>query len=147
MREELFTEVEDLDKRKACLADNADGMEEVEYHKDFTEAELNQKKDKVIKAEIEIAHVQEKAKNTAAWYRDSIKRLQKTKENNLTAIQLKGEDVKENCYKYVDRDNRITGYYNDAGKLVKTRPAKADELQAPLFQRNVDISDEEQQAE
>ncbi|MDR0384523.1 MAG: hypothetical protein LBH60_00420 [Prevotellaceae bacterium] len=43
------------------------------------------------------------------------------------------EYVREICYKFVDIDNRQTGYYNAEGDLIELRPATADELQPTLF--------------
>ena len=41
--------------------------------------------------------------------------------------------VEEICYKFVDYDERMVGYYNGDGELVKERPARKNELQKTIY--------------
>ena len=38
--------------------------------------------------------------------------------------KAKSKYVKEVCYKFVDQNEKTTGYYNGEGDLIESRPAK-----------------------
>lgn len=42
----------------------------------------------------------------------------------------------EPCYKLIDEDEKMAGYYNKEGMLVYERPARLEELQPRLFKHN-----------
>ena len=66
-------------------------------------------------------------------YSDRIKAIE-TSTDNLTESLVSGSRiVEEDCYKFVDYDERVVGYYNRAGELVKQRPARKNELQKTIY--------------
>ena len=84
-------------------------------------------------ASIEIAEIEQEAKEAAAHYKSKLKPLKEHRAKMVGDIKSKSEYVKELCYKFVDQEARETGYYNKEGDLIESRPATADEMQTTLF--------------
>lgn len=60
----------------------------------------------------------------------------------VSNIKAKSEYVNEVCYRFTDRDARVTEYYNDEGDMIESRPATADELQPTLFQPRIVVGEQ-----
>lgn len=129
----LGKDIENLVAREAFLKDNCDKVEEKGYMKPYTPEELQQRKEELANASIEIAEIEQEAKEAAAHYKGKLKPLKETRARMVGDIKSKSEYVKELCYKFVDQEARETGYYNKEGDLIESRPATADELQITLF--------------
>ena len=43
------------------------------------------------------------------------------------------EEIKEKVYKFVDRDSKMTAFYDKEGNLVSSRPATRDELPKNMY--------------
>ena len=91
-------------QREQFIKDNADACENKGYMKAYTPEELQGHKEKLANVSIEISE-----------------------------IKAKAEYVNEVCYRFTDRDAKMTEYYNRDGDLVEMRPATAEELQPTLF--------------
>ena len=133
MDKHLGKDIENLVAREAFLKDNCDKVEEKGYMKPYTPEELQQRKEELANASIEIAEIEQEAKEAAAHYKGKLKPLKKTRARMVGDIKSKSEYVKELCYKFVDQEARETGYYNREGDLIESRPATADEMQPTLF--------------
>lgn len=133
MDKHLGKDIENLVAREAFLKDNCDKVEEKGYMKPYTPEELQQRKEELANASIEIAEIEQEAKEAAAHYKGKLKPLKETRARMVGDIKSKSEYVKELCYKFVDQEARETGYYNKEGDLIESRPATADELQITLF--------------
>ena len=133
MDKHLGKDIENLVAREAFLKDNCDKVEEKGYMKPYTPDELQQRKEELANASIEIAEIEQEAKEAAAHYKGKLKPLKETRARMVGDIKSKSEYVKELCYKFVDQEARETGYYNKEGDLIESRPATADELQTTLF--------------
>ena len=68
-----------------------------------------------------------------AEYKGRLKPLKEARANMVSNIKAKAEYVTEPCYRFTDREEKQTGYYNANGDLVELRPATAEELQPTLF--------------
>ena len=129
----LGKDIENLVAREAFLKDNCDKVEEKGYMKPYTPEELQQRKEELANASIEIAEIEQEAKEAAAHYKGRLKPLKEARANIVSNIKAKAEYVEELCYKFVDQEARETGYYNREGDLIESRPATADEMQPTLF--------------
>ena len=129
----LGKDIENLVAREAFLKDNCDKVEEKGYMKPYTPEELQQRKEELANASIEITEIEQEAKEAAAHYKGRLKPLKEAHANIVSNIKAKAEYVKELCYKFVDQEARETGYYNREGDLIESRPATADEMQPTLF--------------
>jgi translation initiation factor 2 beta subunit (eIF-2beta)/eIF-5 len=133
MDKHLGKDITNLVAREAFLKDNCDKVEEKGYMKPYTPEQLQQRKEELANASIEIAEIEQEAKEAAAHYKGKLKPLKETRARMVGDIKSKSEYVKELCYKFVDQEARETGYYNKEGDLIESRPATADELQTTLF--------------
>lgn len=72
-------------------------------------------------------------KQVQAEYKGRLKPLKEARANMVSNIKAKAEYVTEPCYRFTDREAKVTEYYNGNGDLVEMRPATAEELQPTLF--------------
>ena len=129
----LGKDIENLVAREAFLKDNCDKVEEKGYMKPYTPEKLQQCKEELANASIEIAEIEQEAKEAAAHYKGRLKPLKEARANMVSNIKAKAEYVTEPCYRFTDREEKQTCYYNANGDLVELRPATAEELQPTLF--------------
>lgn len=133
MKKVLGEDITDLDERKNFIIDNADKVEELDYHKSFSSEEMDLKKTEFANKSIRIAELEEMIKN----YKDDInlelKPLREEAQKLREDLKAKGQMVKEKCYAIIDQEEKMTGYYNAEGELVMQRPATRDELQKTIF--------------
>jgi hypothetical protein len=120
-------------QREAFLKDNCDKVEEKGYMKPYTPEELQGHKESLANLSIEIEEIEDEKKASAKHFNETLKPLNDSRRELLKNIRQKAEYVHEICYKFVDREDRQTAYYNSEGDLIEMRPATADELQLTLF--------------
>lgn len=113
-------------QREQFIKDNADACENKGYMKAYTPEELQGHKEKLANVSIEISEIENE-------YAERLKPLKEARENMVSNIKAKAEYVNEICYRFTDRDAKMTEYYNRDGDLVEMRPATAEELQPTLF--------------
>ena len=120
-------------QREQFIKDNADGVENKGYMKAYTPEQLQGYKEKLANVSIEIAEIEAELKEVQAEYKGRLKPLKEARANMVSNIKAKAEYVNEVCYRFTDRDAKMTEYYNRDGDLVEMRPATAEELQPTLF--------------
>jgi len=133
MLKELGKDIEPM-QRIAFLNDNCDGVEEKGYMKRLSVEEIRSMKDELSEASIDINDIEEEKREAAKKFKARIDPLKIQRKALLANIKNKAIYTKENCYKFVDQNERMTTYYNAEGDMVESRPAVADELQATIFQ-------------
>ena len=126
-------DIANLIQREQFIKDNADKVENKGYMKPYTPEELQGHKEKLANVSIEIAEIEAEMKQVQAEYKGRLKPLKEARANMVSNIKAKAEYVTEPCYRFTDRDAKITEYYNGNGDLVEMRPATAEELQPTLF--------------
>ena len=120
-------------QREQFIKDNADGVENKGYMKAYTPEQLQGHKEKLANVSIEIAEIEAELKEVQAEYKGRLKPLKEARANMVSNIKAKAEYVNEVCYRFTDRDAKMTEYYNRDGDLVEMRPATAEELQPTIF--------------
>lgn len=133
MERVLGQDIKDMEQRKQFLLDNCDKVEEMEYHKGFESDELQQKERDFAKKSIQIANLEDEIKDFKDKIGEELKPLREETKTLMKDIQRKGRMVKEKCYKFLDEEERMVGFYNEEGILVSSRPATRDELQKTVF--------------
>lgn len=116
------------------MNDNCDSIEPRGYMKRYTEEQLENMKDALSDVSIEINDIEEEKKAIMLDFKERLDPLNDERKELLRGLKQKAVFVKEDCYKFVDQENRITSFYNQQGDLVESRPATADELQSTVFQ-------------
>lgn len=121
-----------LEERAGFLEDNCDGVEEITYSRAFTPEELALKREQLADVSIKIADIELEKKVAMYVYKDRLKPLQMQKNDAIEAIRAKSKTVKEKCYKFLDEETKMVGFYNKEGNLVSSRPAFQKELQKTI---------------
>lgn len=120
-------------RREQFLKDNCDAVEEIGYTRRFTPDELNQKKELLANASIEINDIEEEKKRVMAEFKERLKPLDEERKSLLGEIRSKAQFVNEECYKFIDHETRMVAYYNKLGEMVSSRPAMPQEMQKTIF--------------
>ncbi|MDR1454938.1 MAG: hypothetical protein LBJ01_04740 [Tannerella sp.] len=133
MLKQIGKEYDNPIQREAFLKDNCDRVEEKGYMKAYTPEELQGHKESLANLSIQIDEVEDEKKASATHFKAQLDPLVARRKEIVKNIRQKAEYVSEICYKFIDRDERQTGYYNADGDLIEMRPATVDELQPTLF--------------
>ncbi len=126
MDKELFKDKNPL-LRRQILEDNCAAVERITYTSPFSEEEMGERK-------TELAALEEEKKAFMQAYKDKLKPKKERKKTLLTDIKRGYEEITDECFKFMDRSTRTTGYYNGNGDLVKERPMEAQEMQKTVFE-------------
>lgn len=134
MERTLGKEYADPIVRRTYIKDNCDGVVEMGYMKPFASEKVVELKEKLAETSIEIGEVEAEKKASAVYFKVKLKPLQEEQASIIRGIKERAEYVKEECYKYVDQDEKMVGFYNADGDLIESRPAHPDELQGTIYQ-------------
>lgn len=135
MEKQLFADYAP-EKRRAFLQDNADSVELISYTRRFTHEEMAGFKDKLSTVAIEINTIAIEKKEIMNKFKDKLKPLNFEHNDLLEKIHNKAEVVEEDCFKMVNHEMGMVGFYNDIGELVYSRPVLPQEKQSTIFNIN-----------
>jgi hypothetical protein len=133
MEKTLGQDIKDLDQRKAFLIDNADEVVEKTYTKNFDAEQLADKKTRLAEVSIKINDFENEIKDFKAEIGLQMKPLKEERSSLLDDIKAKGEVVTGKAYKFTDREEGMTGFYNEEGVLIESRPATRDKMAENIF--------------
>lgn len=133
MEKELFKDEENIMLREKYLKDNCDAAETIGYTKAIPDDKLSQMKDDIINKQIEISELEEEKSQVTRDYNDKLKGMKEVRNELIGKVKHKSEYHKDLCYKFVDRDKKVTGYYDKFGDLVYERQSTPDEMQMNMF--------------
>ena len=119
-------------KRVQFLRDNCEKVEEKRYMKPFSTDEVSTMKDELSETAISIDDIETKKKEQNALLKEEMSPLKTAKTRLLKLIKNKAELVTEDCFKFVDFDNRQVAYYNAEGLQVEERAMRPDEGQRTI---------------
>lgn len=132
LEKELGTDIP-LEKRESFLRDNCDEVQEVSYSRAFSPAELAEQREKLTDASIKIADIQEQKKEAAAHFKEQLKPYEQQRDEAISNLRDKSQLVTEDCFKFLDEETKMIGFYNKQGQLVSSRPAFQNELQKTVY--------------
>jgi hypothetical protein len=118
---------------KHLLKSQCDAVEETGYTRRFTPDELNQRKEELADVSISISEIEAEKKLADADFKYRRKPHDERKTVLLEQLKNKSEFVRENCYKFIDHDERLALFYNSDGELVSSRPIMPQEMQKTIF--------------
>ena len=110
------------------LEANCDGMEEFEYVEDLSADEIAEHERQFTQHSIKYSKEEEALKVLKAEFKAKMDPIRDEKKRLLDIIRIGGVQVSEPCYKWVDREDKMVGFYSKKGKLVHSRPANKQEL-------------------
>lgn len=134
MEKTLGKEIKSQLERIQFLKDNCDKVEEKGYMKRFTPEQIWKMKEELAETSIQINDIQEEKKEILKDIKFRTTPLAERKSELLKGIKEKAAYTIEKCYKFIDQESKLVGYYNAEGDLVESRPAMMDELQGTIFQ-------------
>lgn len=144
---QLFEDADPI-QRKQLLIDNADDVVEMSYHKSFDSDQLANRKEDLVNTSIKIAELEKDIADYRAQVNEELKPLKKQRDQLISDLKSKGEDVFEKCYKMVNTEEKVAEFYNAEGYCIMTRPATREELSPNLFRMSkAAAEDKEQQKE
>lgn len=121
-----------IEGRAQFLEDNCDAVEEVTYSRAFTPEELAVKREMLTDSSIKIADIEEEKKEVMDDFKKRLEPLNTQKNEAIKALREKSQTVTEKCYKFLDEETKMVGFYNKEGSLVNSRPAFPKELQRTI---------------
>ena len=83
-----------------------------------------------------MAEIEQEKKDAMAEFKERMKPFDEDRKRLLEELKNKSEYVNETCYKFIDHDERMVGYYNKLGELVSSRPIMPQEMQKTTFSIN-----------
>lgn len=127
----LFQEMPE-DKRAMQLEALCEGVEEMDYAVVLTPEEMAVRKSKFTALAIQEARLEEKKNKFMTDHKAEIKPVQAEKSAILQ--ELKAGSIQETgaCYKILDEQNRMVGFYNQRGQLVSARPMMQEDGQKTI---------------
>ena len=120
------------ESRLKNLHNNCDEVSEISYDKKFTTTELSEIKDSLADESIQLFDIEAEFKEVKQTYTDQMSPIKQSLKLSIGYLKNGKRLVSEPCFKFVDRENNETGYYNEDGELVYSRPANLDEMQMKL---------------
>ena len=129
-------DIENRERRIDFLKTNCDAVEKKGYMKRYTPDQLQQMKEELSEIAIEINDIEEEKKEVMEAFKSKLQPLNEDKKNLLSGLKNKAKYISEECFKFIDIEEREVGFYNEDGDLIESRPAYADELQRNIFQMN-----------
>lgn len=131
MEQFLFQEMPE-EKRAMKLESISEGMEQRDYSVFLTQEELTLKKAQFTSLAIQEARLVDKKNEFLIEIKAEIKPIQIEKTNLLD--EIKSGTIQENgvCYKLVDMETKMVGFYNKRGQLVEQRPMTIDDRQLTI---------------
>ncbi len=133
MGKSIGKEIADKAQRKQFLLDNCDAVEEKGYMKRFSVEQLEERKNMLSELSIQIKDIEMAKKEANEQFKAELKPLTEQKESLVDDLKAKARFTKEKVYKFVDREARMTEWYNAEGDIIDYRPATADELPDNVF--------------
>ena len=120
------------ESRMKNLHNNCDEVQEISYDKKFTATELSEIKDTLADQSIQLFDVTEEFRDVKQSFADEMAPMKQNIKHAIGHLKSGKRLVTEPCFKFLDKDNKEVGYYNEDGELVFSRPANLDEMQLKL---------------
>lgn len=136
MQKSLGKEYADERQRVSFLKDNCDSVEEKGYMKRYTPEQIQAMKEQLAETSIKINDIETEKKEVVKEFKSRVDPLLEGRKELLKGIKEKAVYSKEICYKFIDTDEKMVGFYNADGDLIESRSASPDELQGTIFQIN-----------
>lgn len=109
MDKELFKDKNPL-LRRQMLEDNCAAVERITYTSPFSEEEMGERKTELANIDLDMAALEEEKKAFMQAYKDKLKPKKERKKTLLTDIKRGYEEITDECFKFMDRNTRTTGY-------------------------------------
>ena len=123
-----------IDQRGQILKDSCDQIEEKDYTRRFSSAELVQKRKELADSAIQISNLENELSEIKEQYKQKMKPIQDSFSKVRDEIKAGGEYVKTECYKFIDNKEGKAAWYNPQGYKIEERDCTPEEKQRTIFQ-------------
>lgn len=120
MKQVLFEGYTD-EQREQMLEDNCDAIVNEKYTKRFTGTERNERRKRNAEIDLELAIIAEEEKEMKAQIKARKEPLLEEKKKLLEEIKMNGRYVEGRVYKFVDREAKEVGLYDEDCMLIEQR--------------------------
>ena len=120
-------------ERMEMLDAQADEVVEENYLRPYENAELQKARQEYVNLSLQMTEIKAEEDDIKQQFKERKSPVQKEMDKVLGNIKQGGEYVKGKLYKIVDREERVTGFYDEDGKLINQRKSLPNELQGTLF--------------
>lgn len=120
-------------ERMEMLDAQADEVVEENYLRPYENAELQKARQEYVNLSLQMTEIKAEEDEIKQQFKERKSPVQKEMDKVLGNIKQGGEYVKGKLYKIVDREERVTGFYDEDGKLINQRKSLPNELQGTLF--------------
>lgn len=120
-------------ERMEMLDAQADEVVEENYLRPYENAELQKARQEYVNLSLQMTEIKAEEDDIKQQFKERKAPVQKEMDRVLGNIKQGGEYVKGKLYKIIDRDERVTGFYDEEGKLINQRKSLPNELQGTLF--------------
>ena len=120
-------------ERLEMLDAQADEVVEENYLKPYENAELQQHRQEYVNLSLQMADLKAEEDEMRQSFKERKQPVQKEMDRVLGNIKQGGEFVKGKLFKIIDPDERVTGFYDEDGKLINQRKSFPSELQPTIF--------------
>lgn len=109
------------EQRIQMLEDNCDAIVNEKYTKRFTGTERNERRKRNAEIDLELAIIAEDEKAMKEQIKERKKPLLEEKAKLLEEIKMNGKYVEGRVFKFIDREAKEVGYYDEDALLVEQR--------------------------
>lgn len=120
-------------ERMEMLDAQADEVVEENYLRPYENAELQKARQEYVNLSLQMSEIKAEEDEIKQQFKERKAPVQKEMDKVLGNIKQGGEYVKGKLYKIIDREERVTGFYDEDGKLINQRKSLPNELQGTLF--------------
>lgn len=131
MKEAMYLK-QSKESRLKQFHNNCDAVEEISYRKKFTKSEMTEHKDTLVDTLIELGKLEGELSLIKEDFSSKMSPLKKGIQRLVDWLEAGEREITEPCFKFIDRKDIVVGYYNEAGELVRERPATTNELQLKI---------------
>lgn len=122
-----------VEEREEYLKNTCDAVEEITFNRPFSQTQLTAMKESLMNVSIKISDIEAEKKKVLDDIKERMKPLTSEKEHLIFQLKNKADEATEDCYKFLDEESSMIGYYDKEGNLVSSRPAYPSELQTTVF--------------
>lgn len=132
MEKTLFKDEHPADRLKSLEA-NCDRLEEANYMKQFTHEDLIGFKEELSDVSILLSDIAIEKADANKVFAETAKQPGQRKTEVLKYLKDKAVSVKEQCFVFLDQEEKTAFFYNGEGDQVFSRPLLPKEMQKTFF--------------
>lgn len=123
-----------VEAREQMLRDNCDQIVERSYTRKFDQEEINERRADLANVAIQKADLEQSLAEIRADYKGKIKPLEERIVKLRDELKAGGDWIKGDCFKFVDEEEKMVGFYSPEGYLLEQRPMTPEERQRNIIQ-------------